>query len=444
MPESLTLFIAFAAALVGALIGWLISGYATGAVKAERDLHRDNFRNAIKDLSAAVTERDSARLALASHEAAQNARDAAHTAQLTELRANRDALAAQFTALGSQMLENAQAQFLARADARFKQSEATSGEAIKALLAPVEITLKRYEEGLKAVEKERVDSYAGLREAVEHVRIGQGQVREETAKLVNVLRASPKARGRWGEQQLRNVLEMAGLSQHSDFQTEVHHALSEGGALRPDVIVRMPGGKQLIIDAKCALNAYLDASEATDEMSRAAHLQNHVQAIRNHAQALGAKSYWAQFEGAADYVVMFIPGEHFLSAALERDHELWEWAFERRVLLATPTNLIAIARTVSAVWRQERLAEEAQSIAALGKELHARLQTMGSHVVKLGRNLGQATDAYNAFVGSLESQVLTQAKRFETLEVSSGAKVIEDLPIVETVPRALIKLVGTD
>ena len=174
---------------------------------------------------------------------------------------------------------------------------------------------------------------------------------------------------------------------------------------------------------------------------RVAHLKAHAASIRNHAQQLGSKNYWEQFGEAADYVVMYIPGEHFLTAALEQDDRLWEWAFERRVLLATPTNLVAIARTVASVWRQERLAEEAAEIARLGKELHARLATMGGHVARMGRNLELATGAYNAFVGSLESQVMTQAKRFEALEVSSGAKEIEALPVIETAPRPLTKLV---
>jgi DNA recombination protein RmuC len=202
----------------------------------------------------------------------------------------------------------------------------------------------------------------------------------------------------------------------------------------------MPGGRKLIIDAKCSLNAFLDASEEVDEAVRTTHLKAHAASIRTHAQRLGGKNYWEQFGDAADYVVMYIPGEHFLTAALEQDDRLWEWSFERRVLLATPTNLVAIARTVASVWRQEKIAEEAAEIARLGKELHARLTTMGGHVVKLGRNLELATGAYNAFVGSLESQVLTQARRFETLEVSSGAKEIEPLPVVDTVPRVLKKL----
>jgi len=191
------------------------------------------------------------------------------------------------------------------------------------------------------------------------------------------------------------------------------------------------------------LNAFLDASEEVDETARLAHLKSHAAAIRRHAEQLGSKNYWEQFGEAADYVILYIPGEHFLTAALEQDDRLWEWAYERRVLLATPTNLVAIARTVASVWRQERLAEEAAEIARLGKELHSRLATMGGHVGRMGRHLEQATGAYNAFVGSLESQVLTQAKRFEALEVSSGAKEIETLPMVETQPRPLTKLISS-
>jgi DNA recombination protein RmuC len=288
-----------------------------------------------------------------------------------------------------------------------------------------------------------VGSYEALREQVKLLHAGHMQVRDETVRLVNALRASPKARGRWGEQSLRNVLEQAGLSPFADFQTEVSVDTGEG-RLRPDVIVRLPGGRKLIIDAKCSLNAFLDANEEVDDAARLVHLQRHAAAIRAHAQQLGSKNYWEQFGEAADYVILYIPGEHFLTAALEQDDQIWQWAFERRVLLATPTNLVAIARTVASVWRQERLAEEAAEIARLGKELHSRLATMGSHVGRMGRNLELATSAYNAFVGSLETQVMTQAKRFEALEVSSGSKEIEALPVIESAPRPLTKLVGSN
>ena len=311
-------------------------------------------------------------------------------------------------------------------------------QAARSCSQPVEATLKRYEEGLQRVEKERVDHYAGLREAVELVRAGQGQVRDETRNLVNALRSSPKARGRWGEQSLRNVLEQAGLSPYADFRSEVS-VDGEDGKLRPDVVVRLPGGRQLIIDAKCSLNAYLDACDEVDDDKREACFRAHLASIRNHAQQLGSKAYWAQFGDTAEYVVMYIPGEHFLTAALERDDGLWDWAFERRVLLATPTNLVAIARTVAAVWQQEKLAEAAGEIAALGKELHSRLATMAQHMERVGKNLSTANAAYNQMVGSFESQVLTQARRFETLGAGS-AKDMPMPPMVEASPRPLTKI----
>lgn len=213
-----------------------------------------------------------------------------------------------------------------------------------------------------------------------------------------------------------------------------------GTRFRPDVIVRIPGGKSLVIDAKVSLNAYQDAFGAVDEADRSAGLTAHAAAMRAHVNGLGAKAYWNQFDDAPDYVVMFVPGEHFLSAALEHDPTLWDYAFERRVLLATPTNLIAIARTVAAVWRQEQLAEQAREIAQLGKDLYARLAVMGGHVAKLGKNLDTAMGAYNAFVGSLESQVLTQARRFDTLKIDTAGKTLESPPVIEQSARPLTKL----
>jgi DNA recombination protein RmuC len=458
--EPVLLIVIALAALGGAGLGWFLGSRQVAAIRLERDGLDERFRDAIKDLAGALARADlvpdlQARLdevrrdcANAQQECArlsssQEEREKAFEARILEIKEARQALTAQFSEIGGKLLEGAQKQFLERADARFGQANEKTEAQLKQLLQPVEATLKRYEEGLSKVEKERVDSYAGLREAVELVRAGQSQVRDETAKLVSALRHSPKSRGRWGEQSLKNVLEQAGLSPYADFQTEVSVETGDG-RLRPDVVVRLPGGRKLIIDAKCSLNAFLDASEEVDETVKTAHLKAHAQSIRNHAQQLGGKNYWDQFGAAADYVVMYIPGEHFLTAALEQDDRLWEWAFERRVLLATPTNLVAIARTVASVWRQEKLAEEAAEIARLGKELHARLATMGGHVVRLGRNLELATGAYNAFVGSLESQVMTQARRFEALEVSSGAKAIEEMPVVEGAPRALTKLFPTE
>ena len=423
----LVAIVAIAAALaLGALVGWLLGSRDGAGAK-------QTVENLRMQLDEVVKERDVNRTAaqdLAALRAGQEERERAFGQQIEALKEAKESLSAQFHEIGSTFLGEARKQFLEQAEGRFTQA-----------MQPVQDILKRYEEGLQRVEKERVDQYAGLREAVELVRTGQGQVRDETRNLVNALRASPKARGRWGEQSLKNVLEQAGLSPYADFQTEVS-VDGEDGKLRPDVIVRLPGGRKLVIDAKCSLNSYLDACEEVDDDKREACFRAHVASIRNHAQQLGSKAYWAQFGDSADYVIMYIPGEHFLTAALELDDGLWDWSFERKVLLATPTNLVAIAKTVASIWRQERLAEAAQEIANLGKELHSRLATMSQHMERVGKNLTTANTAYNQMVGSFESQVLTQARRFETLGAGS-AKELDTPPMVEASPRPLTKIANT-
>lgn len=435
------------AIVVGLALGWLLGSRGTAAARAERDAREEDFKRAIADLAVAservrdmpelrqaleetTRERDVARL-----EAVElRTRASAFEARFAEFKADREAMAAQFRDLGAKVLDQAQESFLKRADERFGQAGSANAEKIKALLAPVETTLKRYEEGLQKVERDRIDSYAGLREQIEHVRAGQGQVRDETAKLVNALRTSPKARGRWGEQSLKNVLEQAGLSPFADFQREVVVG-SDEGTLRPDVIVRLPGGRQLVIDAKCSLNAFLDASDAIDEEARQAALRAHSASVRNHAGALGSKSYWDKFGDAADYVVMYIPGEHFLFAALEQDPQLWEWAIERRVLLATPTNLVAIARTVANIWRQEKLVEDMQAVDALGKELHERLAVAATHLKRVAGGLNTAVDNYNKFVASFDGRVMVSARKFKQLNVGTGARDIDALETVDVAAR---------
>jgi DNA recombination protein RmuC len=421
--DATVLLLAVLALGLGALVGWLFGSRDGAAAK-------QTVENLRLQLDEVVKERDANRGAvseLAALKAAQEEREKAFADQIAALKDAKDSLSAQFHEIANKLLGDARKSFLDQAGEKFTQA-----------VSPVETLLKAYQEKLQTIEKERVDHYAGLREAVELVRTGQGQVRDETRHLVNALRASPKARGRWGEQSLRNVLEQAGLSEHADFQTEVSID-TDDGRLRPDVIVRLPGGRKLVIDAKCSLNAYLDACDEVDDEKREACFRAHVASMRTHAQQLGSKAYWAQFGDSADYVIMYIPGEHFLAAALEQDPTLWDWAFERRVLLATPTNLVAIAKTVASIWRQERLAEAAQEIASLGKELHSRLATMNEHMTRVGKNLATANSAYNQMVGSFESQVLTQAKRFESLGAGS-AKTLDTPPMVEIAPRPLTKL----
>jgi DNA recombination protein RmuC len=435
-----SLLIALVALGLGALIGWLFAGRQAGALRAERDGLAERFKAAVTDLAAEADARKAADLQLSALLAEQRARDAAHDAQIAQLREAQAALTAQFREVGQAMLGEAQKAFLERAEARFRQSEESAGQNLKALLSPVHERLEKYERAVTKVEADRKSAFGILQGQIESMRAQNERVSSEAAKLVNALRNAPKARGRWGEQQLRNVLESCGLSEHADFQTEVSVADGEGGRLRPDVVVRVPGGQNLVIDAKVSLNAYQDAFGAVDEGEKTAHLAAHAAAMKAHVNALGAKAYWNQFDDTPDYVVMFVPGEHFLAAALDQDTGLWDYAFERKVLLATPTNLIAIARTVAAVWRQEKLAGQAREIAALGKELYARMATMGTHIARVGKNLDQATGAYNAFVGSFESQVLTQAKRFEALDVETGGKEIPTLPVAEQAARPLAKL----
>jgi DNA recombination protein RmuC len=258
-------------------------------------------------------------------------------------------------------------------------------------------------------------------------------VQAEAAKLVNSLRSAPKARGRWGEQQLRNVLETCGLSEHADFQTEVS-VTDEEQRFRPDVVIRIPGGRTLVIDAKVSLNAYQDAFGAVDDAERHAGLAAHAAAIKAHINTLGAKAYQTRFAETADYVIMFVPGEHFLSAALEHDTALWDYAFEKRVLLATPTNLIAIARTVAAVWRQEKLAHEAKAIGALGKEMYERLAVAAGKLRTVGSGLNTAVKNYNEFVSSFDSRVMVTGRKFRELNIET-TRDLDDLPQIEALAR---------
>ena len=416
---------------VGALVGWLL-GSRDGAGA------RQTIENLRLQLDEVVKERDSNRDAatrLAALEASQLEREKGFEARIKELIEAKEALSVQFAEISNKLLIEAQETFLKRADQRFRQSEETSGQTLKALLQPVHDRLERYETTVQKVEAERRDAFGLLSGQIDAMRTGTERVSAEAAKLVNALRNAPKARGRWGEQQLRNVLESCGLSEHCDFATEVSVKDGDGARLRPDVVVRVPGGQSLVIDAKVSLNDYQDAFGAVDEGDRATHLTAHAAAIRAHVNTLGAKAYWSQFEDAPDYVVMFIPGEHFLTAALEQDPTLWDYAFDKKVLLATPTNLIAIARTVAAVWRQEKLAKEARQIGELGKELYERLAKAADDLRKVGSGLSTAVNNYNSFVSSFETRSLVTARKFRELNIEPGRRDIEVLTPVEALPR---------
>ena len=297
-------------------------------------------------------------------------------------------------------------------------------------------TLAKYEVQLDAVEKARTESYGGLKEQLLAVTSGQQRVSDEASKLVSALRSSGKTSGSWGEQQLRNVLEMAGLRAGIDFVLQASADSSDVGR-RPDAIINLPGGRQLIIDSKCSLNDYLSAGEADSDDSRRAAYRRHALAVRTHAKGLGEKSYWKDFGAAADFVVMFLPGENFLSAALEHDLPLLNWAFENRILLAGPTNLLAIAKIVEMTWQQDKQSKEWREIGKLGAELHASVAVMTEHLVGLGKSLGQAVNGYNGFVKSLEGNVLPKARKFTELGVEEGKRAIAPVGLLDAVPTTV-------
>ena len=332
------------------------------------------------------------------------------------------------------MLGKAQEAFLARASERFGHSEKTSEEKLRALLDPVGKRLEAYEKQVAALEEKRTDAFGRLYQQITEMQRGQEEVRREAQRLGNSLTNAPKARGRWGERALQNVLEQCGLSEHTDFILE-QSVDTESGRLRPDAIVNVPGQKKLVIDAKVSLNAYQAAFEADDDGERARHMDLHAKSMRGHVQTLGSKGYQSQFDDAPDYVVMFVPGEHFVAAALEHDPELWDFAFRNKVLLATPTNLVAIARTVAQVWRQDTIANEAMEIGKAGAELYDRLAVAAEHMKRVGGGLETAVNNYNKFVGSFERNVLSSGRRLAEKGIEIGKREIEEVPKVEATPR---------
>ncbi|MFM5917743.1 MAG: DNA recombination protein RmuC [Novosphingobium sp.] len=431
MTGSFASLIVILFALAGGLaLGWLLASRPTAdlrsrlaASEAEAKEKDAQFRKAVAELGEAEIEKATLKANAANFEE-----------QKAGLLTAQENLKAEFQAAGARILAQAQETLLARAQERMSQSEEKSAERLKALLAPVDQRLKSYEEQVAALEKQRVEGFSQLAGVIEEVRKGQEEVKREAARLGNSLTNAPKARGRWGERALQNVLEQCGLSQHTDFNLE-HSLDTDEGRLRPDAIVRIPGQKMLVIDAKVSLNAYQAAFEANDDETRKRNLDLHARSMRGHVQTLGAKSYQSQFTEAPDYVVMFVPGEHFVAAALESDPDLWDFAFHNKVLLATPTNLVAIARTVAMVWQQDQLAREAIEIGKAGSELYDRLRVASDHLKGVGAGLDRAVRKYNDFVGSFERNVLTSGRRLKEKGVAIGKGEIEEVPLVESMPR---------
>jgi len=436
--DSSALLVALAAlalgSLLGCCLGWFIGGRPAsewkarhGEAEAKAREWEGQFRQAAAELGRSQIENATLKANVENFDK-----------QIALLNQAREDLLTQFRATGGEVLAKAQEQFLQTAAERLGHAEKASEQKIKALLEPVGQQLDNYRKQVAELETRRVDDFGSLRAQIAEMQKGQEAVKREAQRLGDSLRNAPKARGRWGEQQLKNVLEQCGLAQHTDFVTE-HSVEAENGRLRPDAIVRIPGNRLLVIDAKVSLNAYQAAFEADDDGARKAALDDHARSMRTHVQQLGAKGYQSQFEEAPDYVVMFVPGEHFVAAALEHDPELWDFAFRNNVLLATPTNLVAIARTVAQVWRQDELAREAKEIGRIGTELYDRLAKVTEDLGKLGTHLGRAVSSYNEFSSSFNSRLVVSARRMQEKGIEIGKREIEDAPLVESAPRLVVE-----
>lgn len=356
--------------------------------------------------------------------------------------AARDELSNQFSALSAAALEQNNARFLALADERMKAQQAVGKTELDAqkrgveqLVKPVEEKLEAVNKVLREMEKERAQAYGGLNRQLVEVTETQQRLHAETANLVTALRA-PHVRGRWGEVQLKRVCEMANMIEYCDFVSQ-ESVQSDGGLLRPDVVVKLPGGKDVVIDAKTPLSAYLDAVEAKDDAEREAHLDNYARHVKTHIDQLSTKAYSAQFDSSPEFVVMFLPGEVFYSAALERMPDLIERSVEQSVLIATPTTLIALLKAVAYGWRQERLAESAEQVWKLGRAMHQRVGKLSERFVTLGRRLESSVNAYNDTVATYETRVLVSARKFDELGAAAdGAKLDSPQP-VEVLARRL-------
>lgn len=441
-----------AAAVLGSVIGWYIT---RSRAEAARSALAERLRGAEEVLGRArmdLSSREGQLERLREEVSALRAEGARLDTRLhEERRAGEDKVALlgqaekqlreAFAALSAEALRKNTQAFLDLAQntmAQFQKTAATDLDArqgaIADLLKPVGATLEKFEFAVQAIEKERVGSYAALREQLGSLAASQTQLRAETANLVKALR-TPSTRGRWGEIQLRRVCEMAGMIEHCDFD-EQQVSTRDEARVRPDLRVRLPGGKTVVVDAKVPFMAYLEALEARDEPHREAMLRDHARQVRDHVARLGSRAYWDQLPDTPDFVVMFLPGEPFLSAAWDQDPGLIDAAMEQRVMLATPITLISLLKAVAYGWRQEKIAESAQSISDLGRTLHERLHSLAAHFNALGKGLSQAVVAYNRAAGSLERRVLVAARKFGEMGVNTPAP-LPDLRRVDRTVRPL-------
>ena len=464
MGENVSLIVgAIAAAIAGGVVGWLWATSRTRRQEAARlrDLDR---RLAAQEGSAAAVREELQRgreiierlqtelRAVAAEKADAEARASESRAGLDEqkrlLEEAKARLTEAFRALAGDVLKSSNEDFLRLAEQRFKTlTQEAAGElearktAVGTLVQPLQQALAAYQQEARALEEKRLREISGVGRQLTEVAQAQTALQRETSNLVNALRA-PQVRGRWGEIALRKTAELAGMTKHCDF-SEQESVQVEGGRLRPDMIVHLPAKRDIVVDAKVALNAYLEALEAPSPEQREAALGRHAQQVRMHVRRLASKEYWNQFPQAPDFVVLFIPGEAFCAAAMERDPDLLQDALASQVLIATPTTFIGLLLTAAYGWRQEQVAENAQRISELGRQVHERLAILVEHFAVVGKSLEKSVEAYNRAVGSLETRVLPAARRFPELDSGSG-KPIPGLDPIGQTPRVLVGRIGAD
>ena len=370
---------------------------------------------------------------------AARVRDEERTRAVAQERENllalRQEVETKFADLANTALSRSQKQFIETANETFKRAKDGTRGDMEKLIDPMREAFSQFREKVDAIEKVRTEDRTSMAEQIKAVQESLKETTTMTGKLALALSA-PKGGGRWGEESLRNVLEMAGLSAHADFVEQTSDE-TERGRQRPDVIIRMPGGREIVVDSKVSIEDYFKASEETDRQKRAAHLAAHARSVRNHVKQLSAKAYWDALEDRVDFVAMFIPGENFYAAALEADRDLLEYASRNRVIIVTPSTLIALAKAVAYGWRQEEAAKNAREVAEMARELYSRLANMGAKIETVGKSLGRSVHAFNSMVGTIETSVMPKARQFEKLGAASDGKELPLLESVEQTPRRL-------
>ncbi len=446
-----TLFIA--GIVIGGLIGWLLASLQRNSALSALQIEAEGKTRAAESMTSELRSQLAGMQSKLDASEQQTMREAnlrvAAETRLTEAQANledqkrlleeaRVKLADAFQALSAQALKSNNQAFIELARSTFEtiQTQAkgdleTREQAIKGLVSPLIETLKRYETQIQEMEKTRQSAYGSLEEQLRNLAMVNQQLQKETGTLTNTLKGGPAVRGRWGELTLRRVAELAGMSEHCDF-SEQENFETESGRQRPDMIVHLPNGRDIAVDAKAPLQAFLDAAAAITEDDRKDKLSRHAQLVRDRMKELSAKAYFDQFDPAPEIVVLFLPGESFFSAALEQDRTLLEDGMQKHVVIATPTTLIALLRAVAFGWRQEQIAQNAQAISDLGKDLYDRVRTFLGHFEGVGSSLKRATENYNRAVGSLESRVLPSARKFKELGAATGDTIGELEPVDET------------